>query len=83
MTNSRVCNLCPVWFVQGRNSYQRDIGTLRIIFITMVYYPERILQFVCVSVVPAKVWLICHITISGSSGISQIKICRQVLQLKT
>lgn len=49
----------------------------------MVDHPERILQFVCVSVVPDKVRLVCHKAISGSSGTSQIKICQQVLQLKT
>lgn len=66
----------PVWLVQSRNSYQREIRTLRIIFITMACHPEKILQFV-------SVWLIGHITISGSSRISQIQAPQRILQLRT
>lgn len=56
---------------------------LRIVFVKKCTPFRSILHYACVAVVPAKVWIICHTAVPGSSGISQVKVYQQVQQLKT
>lgn len=75
LTGSRVCAQFGLFRVEALSEGYQNAKDC---FCNTATPFRRILPFAFVAVVPAKVWIMCHIPIPGFSGISQVKVHQQI-----
>lgn len=75
LTGSRVCAQFGLFRVEALSEEYQNAKDC---FCNAATPFRRILPFAFVAVVPAKVWIMCHISIPGFSGISQVKVHQQI-----